>query len=94
MPPKRYNAMPRLIVPIIGQLLLFAWFRDMTRWISQTQEAWEFFRIGLISSLVLVFTLSVIMRGNPPEKVAAIGLSLLPSFCLVAILKVYVSQFL
>ena len=74
--------MPRLVAAIIGHLVLFTGWRDLFLWQGRTLEAWEFFRTGSISGVILVFTVAVLLRGTAPEKVAALGLSILPAFCL------------
>ena len=94
MTAKRVHAMPRFVVAITGHFFLFAWFRDLAVWSSRTQEAWDFFRIGLVSSVILVLTITVMLRGKPPEKIAAIGLSIVPCLCLFGALCIYVSRFL
>ena len=90
----RLQAIPRLAVAIIGHLFLFAWWQDLFRWGGRTSEAWESFWIGSVSALILVFTVAAFLRGTPPEKIAAVGLSLLPAFCLIGALVVYANEFL
>ncbi len=76
---KAYSAIPRLAVAIVGHLLLFAWFDDLGKWRSLEHEAWKSFRLGSVSCIVLVFAVSVVIRGTPQEKVAGFVLCLLPA---------------
>jgi hypothetical protein len=82
----RQNVIFRLAGAIAGHLLLFAWYRDLALWNGQEHEAWKYFRASVVSGLTLVFTVSAIVRGEPPEKVAGFILSLLPALCLLGAL--------
>lgn len=94
MTPRHFKTIPRLAVACFGHLFLFAWWSDLGKWQSQTGEAWDFFRIGSVSAVILVFTVSVFLRGTAAEKIAAVGLSFLPGFCLIGTFGVYVHEFL
>jgi len=82
MSPAPYRAIPRLAVAIVGHLLLFAWFHELAMWRSLEHEAWKSFRLGAVSSIVLVCAVSVVLRGAPQEKVAGFVLCLLPALVL------------
>ncbi len=89
MSTERYNAIPRFAAAIVAHLFLFAWFRDLGLWSGLEREAWEFFRIAAVSSVTLVFAVSVMVRGAPQEKVAGFVLCLMPAFYLFGVLFSY-----
>jgi len=80
--PRAIRAIPRLALALIGNLILLVWFQELFLWGGIEPEAWKFFRVTLVSSLVLVCVGPVVLRAKAPEKVAGSVLCLLPLFCL------------
>jgi hypothetical protein len=86
---RHYNAMPRLVAAIVGHVFLFAGVRDLALWSGSVRELPEVFLIGVASAATLVFSISLIVRGKPVDKVFGIILSLLPAFCLLGAFSNY-----
>jgi hypothetical protein len=80
------HALPRLAAALLGHLLLFVWFPELSKWRSLEHEAWKSFRIGGVAAIILVLAITVIVRGKAQEIVAAGVLCLLPAFCLLGTL--------
>jgi uncharacterized membrane protein YjjP (DUF1212 family) len=89
----RYNALPRFAVAIIAHLFLFAWFRELVLWGGMEHQVWKLFRVAAVSSVALVCAVSVVVRGQPQEKVAGSILCLLPTFCLLGAVSSYAGIF-
>ena len=81
-----FNAMPRIVLAILGHLFLFAWFREVALWSGLEREAWKGFRIGSVAAVALVCAGWVVLRGTQAEKIAGAILCILPAFCLTGVL--------
>ncbi len=66
-------------------LVLFAAYRGLGMAAPPVAEASRHLTAGAAAVAALAFVLPIVLRGRPPEKVAAVGLCLFPLTILTAI---------